>query len=104
MPLVVIESLASGLRVVSTEITGLRSYLDHKINNSNIIKYVKLPKMSEVDKPLSNEINEFQNRLKEKIEKQIENILEGNLIEPSLEIEINRLSWKGVFDKMDKHL
>ena len=104
LPLVIIESLASGLRVVSTEIDGLKSYLSDKINDSNIIEYVKLPKMAEVDKPLSGEMDGFQNRLKEKIEKQIKNIINEYPVEANLETEINRLSWGGVFAKMDKHL
>lgn len=104
LPLVVIESLASGLKVVTTDIPGLKAYLGEIINNSDAIEYVDLPEMLDVDEPLESEIPNFEQQLQLKIEEQINNILEDKDLDSNIEKEIEGLSWKGVFSKIEKHL
>lgn len=104
LPLVVIESLASGLSVVTTNIPGLKSYLGEEINESGIIEYVELPEMIEIDQPLESEIANFEDRLKLKIELQIEKLLKSEEINLHTRKKIEALSWEGVFLKMEKHL
>lgn len=49
LPLVVIEALASGLRVVVNELNGLREWLGDEINQSGLIAYVPMPELEGVD-------------------------------------------------------
>lgn len=104
LSLVVIESLASGLRVVTTNIPGLKDYLGEEINSSNIIEYVALPKMIEVDQPLESEVPTFEENLKLNIEKQINNVLQEKTIGVNIREEIEKLSWKSVFSRMEQYL
>ena len=104
LSLVVIESLASGLKVVTTDIPGLKSYLGDAINNSGVIEFVNLPQMLEVDEPLESALASFEEELQIKIEKQINNILRNKQLNNDIKKEIDRLSWEGVFNKMEKHL
>lgn len=46
-----VEALASNLRVVVTNVLGLIELLGEEINSSNIIEYVDLPRLFDVDKP-----------------------------------------------------
>lgn len=49
LPLVVIEALASGMKVVVNELDGLREWLDDDINDSGRVAYVKMPKLKGLD-------------------------------------------------------
>ncbi len=49
LPLVVIEALASGMKVVVNELDGLREWLDSDINDSGRVTYVKMPKLIGLD-------------------------------------------------------
>lgn len=49
LPLVVIESLASEMRVVVNELTGLRDWLGETINGSGRVTYVKMPALKGID-------------------------------------------------------
>nr|WP_300003685.1 glycosyltransferase family 4 protein [Tissierella sp.] len=104
LPLVVIESLASGLRIVTTDIPGLKSYLGETISNSDSIEYVGLPQMLDIDQPLESDLPIFEDELQLKIEKQILKVLDAKCLDSNIEKEIELLSWKGVFSRMEKHL
>ncbi len=70
--LMAIESLACGLYVVATEIEALMTLLGEEIKESGIIKYVPLPRIYDVDKPVEEDLSEFKENLKEAILCQIE--------------------------------
>lgn len=103
LSLVTIEALASGLLIVVTEIPGLISNLGNIINNSGAIEYVGLPRMIQVDKPLEEELPLFEHRLQIAIEKQIEKIYRGYIIDYSIEKEIKKMSWNSIFDRIEKY-
>lgn len=92
VPLVAIEALASGLKVVITELPGIRDFFNLNIPNANI-KYVQLPKMKMVDEPIEEELPAFEKRLASAISESI--------LDKKTEIlDISKLSWKGILEKI----
>lgn len=94
VPLVAIEALASGLKVVITELPGIREFFNVNIPNAPI-KYVNLPKMQKVDEPIKEELPAFEKRLALAINESI-------LDEKEYDLNLSGLSWEGVLDKVLK--
>jgi glycosyltransferase involved in cell wall biosynthesis len=106
LSLVTIEALASGLRVVVSEIESLKGYLGDKINRTGIIEYVKLPRMKNVDEPLEEDLDDFEDSLFKAIEVQIEERLSELDFEKFEEVyeEIKSKSWSDIAMKIDKKI
>lgn len=100
LPLVVIEALASGLRVVTTDLPGLKSYLDPVLGSTELICYVEKPRCI-VDQPLTEDLPAFEARLYDAISVQLALIQKGNHpYGQTWEKAIRTLSWDGVWDRM----
>ncbi len=105
LPLVLIEALASGLKVVTTDLPGVKQWIGKKINSCGIISYVKLPKMAKVDVPFPEELPDFEDRLKKAIDNQINMLLEHkNICGDWVYESIKKLSWTGVFETIENIL
>lgn len=50
LPLVLIEAMASGALPISTDLPGVKSWIDSNIDNPNVI-YLPMPQMSSIDEP-----------------------------------------------------
>ncbi len=102
--LIAVEALGSGLRVVATEIEGLIEFLGEKINNSEIIEYVKMPTIYDTDKAVEEEKPAFVERLVETLEVMIERTRKERAIPAYLLEEIERHSWKKKIETIYKLL
>lgn len=102
--LIAVEALGSGLRVVATEIEGLIEFLGEKINNSEIIEYVKMPTIYDTDKAVEEEKPAFVERLVETLEVMIERTREEREIPAYLLEEIEQHSWKKKIETIYKLL
>ena len=102
--LIAVEALGSGLRVVATEIEGLIEFLGDKINNSEIIEYVKMPTIYDTDKAVEEEKPAFVESLVETLEVMIERTREEREIPADLLEEIERHSWKKKIETIYKLL
>lgn len=51
LPLVLLEALASGCRIITTDLPGCRELLEK--GSSDLVEFVRLPELEEVDKPRS---------------------------------------------------
>ena len=102
--LIAVEALGSGLRVVATEIEGLIEFLGEKINNSEIIEYVKMPTIYDTDKAVEEEKPAFVERLVETLEVMIKRTREEREIPAYLLEEIERHSWKKKIETIYKLL
>lgn len=101
LPLVIMEALASGLRVVATDIPGVKDWIGENINKSTAIEYVELPRLN-TDVPYEEDVDDFVKRLKEAIENQVENIRKsGDSWTESVKDEIHSKSWKSVFERIE---
>lgn len=99
--LMAIESLASGLYVVTTEIPALMTLLGEEIKESGIIKYVPLPRIYDVDKPVKEDLPEFKENLKKAILIQIKKVKEKKEFPKEMEDKIRSFSWEGLVDNMN---
>lgn len=97
-----IESLASGLYVVTTEIEALMTLLGKEVEDSGIIKYIPLPRIYDVDKPVEEDLPKFREDLKEAILSQIEKIRSRKEISEDEKEAINRFSWESLVDNINK--
>lgn len=102
--LMAIESLACGLYVVTTEIPALMKLLGPDINNSGVIKYVKLPRIIDVDKPVKEDLPEFKENLKNALLEQIEKVRIKKDFNNDIKEKIRSLSWEGLVDNMNEFI
>jgi glycosyltransferase involved in cell wall biosynthesis len=102
LPLVLIEALASGLLVVTTDLEGVKSWLGDQINKTGAVEYVELPELKESHIPVESELPDFESRLKSGLENQIERLRsENNMDEPEFREKVKSWSWAEVFKKME---
>lgn len=93
IPLVVIEALACGMKVVVTNLAGVPEFFAENAPKANI-RYVKLPTLKNMDEPVKEELPAFEEELAEKIR-------EG--IEDNSEIDVacvKNLSWENILKKV----
>ena len=102
--LMAIESLACGLYVVTTEIPALMTFLGEEIKESGIIKYVPLPQIYDVDKPIKEDLPEFKENLKKAILIQIEKVREKEEFPKEMQDKIKDFSWERLVHNMNNIL
>ena len=99
--LMAIESLACGLYVVTTEIEALMTLLGEEVKNSGIIKYVPLPRIYDIDKPVAEDLPEFKENLRKALLCQIEKVREEKGFHKEMEEKIKSFSWEGLVSNMN---
>ncbi|MCW6076240.1 glycosyltransferase family 4 protein [Clostridium sporogenes] len=99
LPLVLIEAMACGLKIVCTELPGIKEWMGETINNSGIIEYIPMPKLKNIDTIVPEEISNFQHNLALFIEKQIKNDL---VINAKVKEAIESKSWAKAFSNIEK--
>lgn len=102
--LMAIESLACGLYVVTTEIEALMTLLGKEIKESGIIKYIRLPRIYDTDKPFREDLPQFKEDLRKSILSQIEKVREKRECHKEMEDKIKSFSWEGLVANMNNHL
>jgi len=102
--LVLLEALACGLRVVSTDLPAVRSWLPDSYHERGIVEFVELPStecITEVDIPLT----QFEDHLCAGIRNQIDRILDKPADENSWAYEIlKEYCWERTFEKIEGSL
>lgn len=92
LPLVNIEAMACGCKVVSSDISGIREWYDANIPGHQI-EFVPLPGMKNTDEPLEEELPVFERNLTAALQKKLEQTEEEC---PYLE----QISWRGISQKI----
>lgn len=100
LPLVLLEAMACGNYIVTTDVEGVKKWLGEEINSSGLIEYVDLPKMEKVSVPFKDEIQEFEKRLEKALSKAI--LYRKNNREKSIKIE--QMSWNGLAEKLMNYI
>jgi len=104
LPLVLIEALASGLRVVTTDLEGVKSWLGDKINKTKAVEYVELPELKESHIPIESELPDFERRLKKGLKNHINRLSNKNhLDDPEFRETVKSWSWTEVFKKIEDY-
>lgn len=93
LPLVIIEAMACGLRVVCTDLPGIREWLNKNIPDNGVV-FVEPPEMKNSDEPTIESLSIFE----EKLAKALMDAKEQK--KPRQE-EIRRISWDGLCERLN---
>jgi glycosyltransferase involved in cell wall biosynthesis len=100
--LVTVEALASGLRVVVNELPALREWISKELEESGIVKFVKMPKLIDVDTPEPLELPAFEDRLKDGILTQIREVEKSDTTSLlGWQEMVYKYSWQAIFGKIE---
>ncbi|MBR2674133.1 MAG: glycosyltransferase family 4 protein [Mogibacterium sp.] len=78
LPLVIMESMASGALPICTDLPGVREWIDSHVPNSEV-RYIAMPEMEGIDTPSDSGRLHFVSDLESVIRKAILDIYSGNL-------------------------
>jgi glycosyltransferase involved in cell wall biosynthesis len=99
LPLVLLEALASGCRIITTDLPGCHELL--KGANSDLVEFIKLPPMKHIDSPNPEDLDELQQRLAGAITSMAARVRRSP--SPSVE-EIHRITsifdWNSVYGRI----
>ncbi len=102
LPLVVVEALACGCRVVTTDLPSLRSWLPENLEKEGVVERVPLPRLHHVDEPYPEDIPTFVDRMARAIEQQMERIIAAPIDwESCVRPCIGLWGWASVYTKME---
>jgi glycosyltransferase involved in cell wall biosynthesis len=104
LPLVVIEALASGTKVICTDLPGLDDFLGNELKQLDAIRYVKMPRLKNVDTPYEEDISEFEKQLSQKIDEVSSEIINDKVynIDEVLK-KLEDKTWNGLFNRLEKY-
>ena len=94
LPLVVIEALACGCKVVVTDLPGLRPWIEGNIPDAPVI-YVTPPRMASVDEPYEQDLPAFKVSLARAIEEAF--------AAPAGDVDVAGLSWDALGERLVGH-
>lgn len=97
LPLVLIEAMASGAVPVSTDLPGVRPWIEANVPHNNV-RFVPMPEMATIDTPTDNGMKQFTEDLTETLRRLIINIKSGSLSGPAP--DTSYITWRGVADRI----
>lgn len=92
LPLVVIEAMACGVKVVCTDLPGIQNWLKENLPDNEVV-FVKPPQMLNEDEPREEELPDFEHRLA----KAIAAARNTNVLK---EAELQKISWDGLSKRL----
>lgn len=99
LPLVIIEAMACGMQVVTSDIPGVQSWIQSVLGVVPQMSFVPLPAMQTMDVPVEEELPAFEDRLAEAIAERIENL---HIQKASSFPKVQKLSWQGLCERIEK--
>ncbi len=101
LPLVLLEALACGCRVVITNLPGIQSLFPRQAMDDGIISLVPLPRLIGPDVPRDEDLPRFVNNLRVAINKQIDNVRQQqSYCCPPLEERLRENTWERIFARV----
>jgi glycosyltransferase involved in cell wall biosynthesis len=101
LPLVILEGLASGCRIVATDLPGIKELIGD--TQTDFIKIVKTPRLHLIDQPYQEDEYQFEQDLREAIVKQINAAHNCEKIDLSpIQGRIDSYTWAGIFKKVQE--
>ncbi len=101
VPLVLMEALACGCRVITTTLPGTREVLGH--TSSPMISWVKLPLLETVDRPFEKDMNLLDKRLEKALTDAISQVINNPTHNLKMSPELTKShTWKQVFIRVEK--
>jgi glycosyltransferase involved in cell wall biosynthesis len=101
LPLVVLEALASGCRVVATDLPGIMEIVGNV--KTDYITLVRTPRLRNMDQPYTEDLAAFEQNLSQALKIQMAGAIKCPRIDISLiEDKMAAFTWKGVFARVQK--
>jgi glycosyltransferase involved in cell wall biosynthesis len=99
LPLVVLEALASGCRIVATDLSGVSELLGGM--HTDIIELVPTPRLRDVDQPVEEDQAGFESNLSKALHQQINRArLQPHIDLSAIAAQMAAYSWQGIFEKV----
>ena len=99
LPLVILEGLASGCRIVTTDLPGTREILGGF--HTDMISLVRTPRLRYTDQPYREDENSFEQNLKKAIWQQMNAASKCAQIDLSpIQHKLDSYTWTGIFKKV----
>ncbi|MCP3978309.1 MAG: glycosyltransferase family 4 protein [bacterium] len=99
LPLVLVEALACGCRLVATELPGVNEELAPHVGSA--LEAVPLPRRTDVDRPVADDLPRFTENLHAALERALERDRRDPSFEPPQEA-LSRFSWSAVFERVER--
>lgn len=100
LPLVLLEALASGCRIITTDLPGCKELLGDA--DADLVEFIKLPVMKQIDRPEPEDLVIVEKRLKEAINSMVPRVLVSPSPDPkNIQKITSRFGWKAVFGKIN---
>lgn len=96
LPLVIIEAMACGLRVVCTDLPGIQKWLNANLPDNGVV-FVEPPRMENADEPIPESLPAFEKRLADAI------LEVQNHALPEKEA-LKRISWDGLCKRLVEYM
>ena len=102
LPLVLLEALACGMRIVTTDLPGVREFFAGPINDKGFVEYVALPPLRSIDEPLEAALPDFEKCLTAVIMRQLERIQDKGFtsLPDDVRHAVGTMTWAAVFRKI----
>jgi len=99
LPLVILEGLASGCRIVATDLPGTKEILGN--SDTDFITLVRTPRLRFADQPYREDEYSFEQNLKKAIQQQINAVSKCAQIYLSpIQDKLDAYTWTGIFKKV----
>lgn len=99
LPVVLLEAMACGNSVVTTDIPGVREWIGEKINSSGKIVYISLPEMAGVGIPKEECPEKFTEDLSKAVDMFIKDKINGADLKKS--VDMSDKTWDGLSKRAD---
>jgi len=99
LPLVILEALASGCRIIATDLPGTKEILGN--SDTDFITLVRTPRLRFTDQPYREDEYSFEQNLKKAIQQQINAASKCAQIDLApIQDKLDAYTWTGVFEKV----
>jgi len=101
LPLVILEGLACGCRIVATDLSGVKELMG--TTDTDFIKLVPTPRLRFIDQPYPEDEMLFEQQLGEALKQQIDAAVSSADIDLSpIQDTLDDYTWTGIFNKVKK--
>ncbi len=100
LPLVLLEALSSGSRIITTDLPGCRELLAQA--DANLVEFIQLPLMERIDRPSPGDVERLRSDLAGAIEKMVQRILqEPTVSQAEIDKLISASTWDSAFARIE---
>ena len=101
LPLVLLEALASGCRIITTDLQGCRELLGKA--DPDLVEFVQLPELRTIDSPYPEDRPILEERLGEGVKRMIKRVQRMPSPDPNqIQTITSRFGWQSVFTRIER--